>query len=218
MRLADARTGFLIASTFLIGLARPALPATLTSEIDFKTDGTIDSTGVTGPSIVHFEGTDSSLTTGSSFELGRFVIDPLPNGSQTTYDHTPFELTFTPRSVDGVAVPDATPVVLRGLISGTIDGGGTSNAHYWIDRLTYPLEETPPFPSYVDPFPAGNLTASIFDAPGASTRLPSSTEGGSMALRAVIQAVPSPEPVPEPGPMALFACVAGLAALRRFRR
>jgi hypothetical protein len=216
MRLAIARTGFhvLVGSMCMAGLAQPAAIA---SSMRFQTTGTIESIGVTGTPVIHFVGNDGSLTTGSGFDLGRFVVDPLPAGRRTTYNQTPFEVAFTPRSVDGVAIPGGPPVVLHGLITGTIVGGNSSNASFWIDRMTYPMEETPHFPSYVPPFRAGKFLDSIFDAPDASSWIKPSSMGGSTPLRAVIQSELSPEPVPEPSTIVLFAGLAAVAAFRRFR-
>jgi hypothetical protein len=213
MRLAIARTGFLVASMLMAGLAQPAEPSAIASSIDFQTTGTVGSTGVTGAPVLRFEGRDDSLTTGSTFDLGRFVVSPSPDGRSTTYKDTPFDVTFAARAVDGISTPDAAKVSLHGWLEGTITGNDASKLRA-IMSVDSHLDLGAP-PSFAGPFRAGNLLNYLSPVPSpAGGPLPSAS-GNSVALQSVVH---STEVVPEPGTLALFACLAAASACRGFRR
>ena len=183
--------------------------ASINSFMDYSTSGTVDSTGVTGTPVIGFNSVSSgSYTAPSSFSLGEFLVAALPSGNSTTYDNTPFHITYVTHQVDG-SVPDVngTPVVLNGVLNGTVTDGSQSNV-----IATF----SPTGPA---PFQTGNFTNTMNVVDQSLSLVPSSTNGGRTTAQAqmIVQAV-TPPAIPEPTTVAMFlTALAGLGLRRRLR-
>ena len=215
MRLAIARIGFLVGSLMLSGLAGPALPSTITSTMQYQHDRRDRVFRDRRRPVLRFEGVDAgTLTTGgTSFDLGRLVVaSPSADGSSTTYNNTPFDVTFTAKAVDGVPIPQAGPVTLGGWLYGTVTGTDTSRLKALM--IVNSNLDDGPYPSYVPPFRAGDLRVYLASAPYPAGGPPADGTDGSIPLRSVVYAT---EVVPEPSTLAIFAGLGAAVALRRLR-
>jgi len=218
-RLVIARTGLMVASGLLAGLARPAESSAIASRIDFGTTGSVGSVGITGAPVVRFEGMDDGhLTTESPFDLGRFVVAPLGPGTSTTYHFTPFDVSFAARSVDGIPTGGVAPTVLHGWLDGTVSGDVASKIRIvMVEQI--PSEDSALPPYLIPPFRIGGLLTTLSEGPGG---LGSLVSGSATPLEGVLRSDPLPSPAPEPTTIALFAGVAALGIARRglrsFRR
>jgi hypothetical protein len=219
MNFQDVRQGSrraVIVALLVTGSHSAAESAAITSSIDYSTSGTIGSGGPGGSSVLNFRGVGGgTLTTGGTpFDLGRFEVAPMAPGTTMTYHFTPFDLSFATRSVDGVATPEARPVVVRGWIDGTITGDDPSKLKILFPGINQ--SEDSPFPG-IAAFPAGHLLNYLDAAPGSSWSLQPPADGGQPPLRGIIQSVRIPEPTPEPASILIFAGLAAPAFYRRFR-
>ena len=217
MRIRDARGAIRVAAVVALSFVasnRSAQSSGITANIDYGTTGTIESGGITGAPVVSFQGVSGGTmsTDGPTFDLGRFVVAPLPTGTSTTYNGTPFDITFMANGVNGVPMGNSTPVDLRGTFFGTITGGTTSTLLVYMDDLARPAVYPPinNFPT----FQIGNLLSSINDTPHGGVGFSIAASGGSMTLQAALVDV---EVVPEPSTVAIFGCITGLVFLRRLR-
>ncbi|HEV3165771.1 MAG TPA: PEP-CTERM sorting domain-containing protein [Isosphaeraceae bacterium] len=180
------------------------------SFMEYSTSGTIDSTGVTGTPVIGFNSVaGGAFTAPSSFSLGEFLVAALPDGVSTTYNNTPFHITYLANKVDG-SVPsvNGTPITLNGVLNGTVHGGSQSDVV---------ASFTTPGPT---PFQTGNFTntLNLLDSP--VSLVPSTTNGGRTTAQAqiIVQAV-TPPAIPEPTSIAVFlTAIAGLCLRRRLRR
>ncbi len=182
----------------------------LTSYNQYVTSGTIGSTGIDGTAVVRFEGIGDTgpgfFTAPSAFSLGTFVVDPLAVGQTTTYDQTPFSITFTTQQVDGLEPsPNETPLTITGVLNGKVSGPRQSNVVAMFD------------PVIGNPFQTGSFmnTLSVLDTSRAL--VPSTSNGGRTTAqgRVVATTVPVPVPVPEPASISLLAIALGGVAIRR---
>ena len=220
MRITDARgmirVAAIVAITF-IASNRSAQSSGITASIDYSTSGMVESGGVVGTPIISFQGVgDGTLTTGGTpFDLGHFEVTGLPVGSSTTYSNTPFDLTFTPKSVEGVPIAAQGPIVIQGWLNGTVVGNDASGLSAFFNGIPgLPAGGTWVPPSDAPPFAIGNMTNFLDLAPGADAVRFTTSAGGSAPLQAVIY---STEVVPEPSTLAIFACAAGAVFIRRRR-
>jgi hypothetical protein len=141
--LAVPTTGRALASLSILWLLGPVVRADPIPEtIKYTTSMTLGDTGVTGPPLVAFWGVaDHSITTPTpsppgmtmgpipagyqtSVPLGYFTVSRPADQSSTTYDHTPFVLSFRVNSVDGDP-SGASPQNL--LVPGYLDGTVSSS-------------------------------------------------------------------------------------------
>ena len=123
--------------TFLTGVNVSA--STL---VTYSTSGTVESSGVAGFGMISLikSLSDASFNSPSFFSLGDFQVAALPTGEATTYTNTPFSITLIANQVDGF-VPDSngTPIVISGVLNGTITGGNQST----VRALFNPIGEVP---------------------------------------------------------------------------
>ncbi len=201
-----------------------SMPATAT--IDYSTSGQIDtSAGVTGTNVISYDSitpgktdaagnVEGSFTSPSQFSLGNFVVAALPVGQSTTYTNTPFSITYISTSVNGATPsPNDTPIVLTGVLNGTITGGSQSSAVATFDKADAAMFRTG---DYLD-------TLKVLDNP--IHLVPSSSLNGTSTAQAELSVVYSPEPppspinTPEPTSIALFlTAIGGLGLRRRLRQ
>ena len=107
----------------------PMASDSIRSFMEYSTSGQVGSTGVTGTPVISFNSVAAaSFTAPSSFSLGEFLVAALPEGTSTSYSNTPFSITYLDQKVDGI-VPtiNETPVVLRGVLNGTVTGLDLAN-------------------------------------------------------------------------------------------
>jgi hypothetical protein len=180
------------------------------SLMQYSTSGTIDSTGISGTPVISFNSVQNgSFTAPSAFSLGTFQVAALPKGATTTYNNTPFHITYLTNLVDGVApTVNGTPVVLSGTLNGTVTGGSQSNV-----TATFSPSELPAFAT-------GNFknTLDLLDSP--VSLVPSTTNNGLTTAQAtiIVQSITPPSAAAEPTSAAIFlAALAGLGLRRRFR-
>jgi hypothetical protein len=180
------------------------------SFMDYSTSGSIDPDGVNGTPVISFNSVSSgAYTAPSSFSLGEFLVAALPDGNTTTYTNTPFHITYVTHKVDG-NVPDVngTPVVMSGVLNGTITDGSQSNVVATFD------------PTGPAPFQTGDFTNTLNVVDQSLSLVPSSTNGGRTTAQAqmIVQGVVPPPAIPEPTTIAVFlTAIVGLGLRRRLR-
>jgi hypothetical protein len=203
-----------IALTLSLGSASGAQAAalstdSLTSSMSYTTLGNIGTQGVTGVPIISFNGVDNNqFTAPSSFSLGSFHVGGLLPGQSTTYNNTPFQITFETNTVNGsTPVPNQTPIVINGVLNGTISGSSQSSVVATFDTTSLPQFQTGLYQN----------TLNIFDNP--VSLVPMTTNGGLTTAEAqiLVQSV-NPPPAPEPATAAIFVmAIAGYGLRRWFR-
>ncbi len=188
-----------------MGLDANARGNPISNQITFSTTGTVGTQGITGTPVVSFQGVSGgTLTTGSPFDLGQFAIANLPAGASTTYDHTPFELTFKVLSVNGVAVsPNETPITIPGWLYGSLDSGASIRLVAGAGDFIMPVDGLP-FGTIVPPFVTGSYTNYLLQISGDAT----------LPIQAELNQTYS---IPEPSTVAFFASSIALAWMGWFR-
>jgi hypothetical protein len=198
-----------------LGLLLAGLPAAhggpIPSQIDFSTIGSVDSFNVSGTPVVSFQGANGTITSGTPFSLGNFSISAPPAGTTTTYSNIPFQILFKTEAVNGtVPAPNETPVVLTGLLNGTVSAataGSTphSNLTATFSAPAFIPESMPPYPVNVLPFQTGNLMNYL----GVTN---SGNNGQPIEANLI-----TTSNVPEPTSIAVFACIMGLGLWHKRR-
>ena len=171
----------------------------------YSTSGTIGTSGVNGTGSVSFEGvTDGTLTTGSPFDLGRFVVNTAIEGSSTTYTDTPFTVTFSVLTVNGsVPLINDSPIVISGLLNGTVTSSSQDDLSIYFYALPIPIDKGYPFPAAAEPFKVDNLI-NYLDFDHVQSTGVDITAGLNVA-----------QTVPEPSVLATFGCIVLFLFVRR---
>ncbi len=210
MRQTRGWNGFRTAAIALGIAALAASGADAAALMTYSTVGsTIDSTGVNGVGAISFNTVSSgSFSNPSSFSAGEFQVSELPDGTSTTYVNTPFHITFQSKLIDGVEpVPNATPIQIKGVLNGTINGSNQSTVVATFDPTTI-------IPDFVTGLYTNTLTIPDLNL----SLVPSTSNGGRTTVQAYLVATPNAPPVPEPTTIALFlTTLAGLGIRHRVR-
>jgi hypothetical protein len=199
------------AAVIALGLVAWTATGATAAPLFYTTSGQVDTTtGVSGTNVISFvplsAGNSVDLSTGqTNVGLGNFVISPLANGLTTTYSNTPIQISFQPQSYGSTSVGADAPVVVQGVLSGTVYGPSSS---------TVIATFNPPSPSTFS-LGSGNGTGE-FSLPTSTLLLaPSTSNSGTTSAQGLVT-LSAPPPVPEPSTIALFLTTVGGLGLRRY--
>lgn len=175
--------------------------------IVYNTSGLIGSSGVTGTNVISFVPVSAnSFTAPSTLSLGTFVVAALPTGQTTTYNHTPFAVSFGITTVNGVNVAANPPLLtVTGFLNGLLSGSNRSTVIAVFDPIANPNIKVGPdfFVNLSLPSPQRTL-------------VPSTTSGGQSTAEGFVTLF---HETPEPTAIALFIVAgAGLGLVRLRRR
>lgn len=215
------------------GATSPETPAGIKNSFSYSTSGQVDPTtgvsseGVEGINVIGFDSVpldakgvaNNSFVTPTSFSLGSFRVSPLPEGQSTTYTNTPFSITFLPQKVNGDVISGAGPVMLKGVLNGTVTGAGQSDVIASITPQGDPTDPAnDPFAFAFKTDTAGNTYANTLRILSDKVALvPSTSNGGMTTVQG--QVISSASPIPEPTTIALFlVAAAGMGLRHRLRR
>ena len=191
---------------FILAISGTVSASARAGAIVYNTSGLVGSTGLTGTNAISFAPvSNNSFAAPSTLSLGTFVVAALPAGQTTTYNHTPFAVTFAVSTVDGLSVLSTPPeLTVTGFLNGKLTGSNLSTVIAVFNPIANPLIKIGP-DFYVDlslPSPQRTL-------------VPSSTFGGQSSAEAFVLLTHT---VPEPTAIALFVVAGvglGLVRLRR---
>ena len=215
MRMTQGWTGLRTAVVALGLFAGASTGANADSILSYSTAGSIDASvsndGVTGANVISFVPiTSASVDANSNVSLGFFQVAAESGSASTTYNNTPFSITYVPGSIDGNAITGQAATI-TGVLNGTVTGSNFSTVVATFTSLTSPSSQV------VD---GSNLVTSTLSIPQGSLFLvPSlSNNGESTAEGSVVSTgVPVNEtPAPEPSTIALFLSTVGGLGLRKY--
>jgi hypothetical protein len=181
--------------------------------LDYSTAGLImGPTGISGTNVISFvpvgtSGSPAAVDPNSNLPLGSFQVAALPDGSSTTYDNTPFQISFIPTSFGGTKLTGVNPVMLTGTLNGQITGNYASSVKVAFD------------PVADGTFQLGGVPSTINILQNDQKLLVPSSAGGTTTLEATIVTSGhpgSPAAAPEPSTIALFLSTIGGLGLRRY--
>jgi hypothetical protein len=174
------------------------------ASINYNTTGSVGLDGITGRNVVSFRVTGGSFTAPSSFSLGEFMVGALDPGEATTYDNTPFSISYLTQMVDGVSpTPNQTPITLTGVLNGTFTGANQSDVVATFDPTTQAL------------FRTGDFLNSLTISAGTIALVPATTNDGRTTVQG--QIIVHAAPIPEPASLAVFVFAAGAGLMFRRR-
>ena len=187
--------------------APPVSASPMSSLVTYDAVGQVGITGTTGPSAIGFDSQWSgSLFAPGYLDLGSFtMVNPNP-GIQTTYKNTPFWISVTVKTLDGIApVPNETPVLLAGVLNGTMYDSGYSNV----------IAKFSQGPGSHKLFQVGQYMGFLSEISALPLRITPDNNGKMRVLGQL-----SLFPVPEPSSIAVFALMGlgGVGIYRRSRR
>ena len=205
MRMTQGWTGLRIA-VIALGLFTSASTSTKADSIlGYNTAGAIDATapgdGVTGANVISFVPiTSANVDTTSNVPLGYFQVSSLTAGQSTTYDNTPFSISFVPETLNGTTLTNPGTVTISGVLNGVVTGSNQSSV---VATFSTPSSGS---------FELGS-TSSTLSIPQTSLLLvPSSAGNGETTVAGVITSVATPEP----STIALFLSTVGGLGLRKY--
>jgi len=177
--------------------------------LDYSTAGSVDtSIGVTGANVISYiPVTNAQIDPSSNLPLGSFQVAALPTGQSTTYNNTPFSITFAPSSYNNIALTDSTPVTVTGTLSGQITGSYKSSVNVAFNPIANGA------------FQLAGASSTLNMLQKDQKLLVPASAGGTTTLEGIIKTAGSgnPEaPVPEPSTIALFLSTVGGLGLRKY--
>ena len=217
MRMTRGWTGLraaVIALGLLAGNAPRANANSNTTPADllqYSVVGNITQTGVTstmgtaGLNEIGFnQVTNALIDPTSNIPLGSFVVSPLAVGQETTYNNTPFTLTFTPQQFNNTDLGNS-KITVSGTLNGSLNGPYQSSVLVSFNSLSnngFTLQ------------PGSSSTLDLL--PGDQKLLVPPSAGGITTMEGLIRTTGLEAPAPEPSTIALFlSTVCGLG-LRRY--
>ena len=205
MRMTQGWTGLRFA-VIALGLFTGASTSTMADSIlGYNTAGAIDATapgdGVTGANVISFVPiTSASVDTTSNIPLGYFQVSAETAGQSTTYDNTPFSITFEPLTLNSSSLSNPGTVMISGVLNGVVTGANQSSV---VATFSTPSSGS---------FELGS-TSSTLSIPQSSLLLvPSSAGNGETTVAGIITSVATPEP----STIALFLSTFGGLGLRKY--
>jgi hypothetical protein len=205
MRMTQGWTGLRFA-VIALGLFTSASTSTKADSIlGYGTAGAIDASlptdGVTGANVISFVPiTSAQVETTSNVPLGFFQVAALAADQSTTYDNTPFSITFVPSTLNGITLVNPGTVKISGVLNGVVTGPNQSSV---VATFNTPSSGS---------FQLGS-TSSTLSIPQTSLLLvPSSAGNGETTVAGIITSVATPEP----STIALFLSTVGGLGLRKY--
>jgi hypothetical protein len=180
--------------------------------LDYSTAGSvISNTGVTGANVISYiPVSDVSVSPSSNIPLGSFQVAGLPAGQTTTYDNTPFSITFSPSTYNMQPLTGSPVVTLTGVLNGTITGNYQSSVNFTFNPVTANGFQLAGASSTL------NVVQNNAQVVNPNLLVPASA-GGTTTLEGTITTSGSSEaPVPEPSTIALFLSTVGGLGLRKY--
>jgi hypothetical protein len=180
------------------------------SILGYSTAGSIDTTltadGVTGTNVISFVPiTNAQVDATSNIPLGYFQVAALPSGQSTTYDNTPFSITFVPSSLNGTALASPGSVEVTGVLNGVVTGSTQSGVLATFDTLSN------------GSFQLAGASSTLSIPQSGAALVPSSAGNGTTTVEGMIVTNGTPEvPAPEPSTIALFLSTVGGLGLRKY--
>ncbi len=211
MRKSQGWTGLrtaVVALGLLASQAGGLKAAAISNVLTYGTAGAIDNSGITGANVISYVPIASaSIDPTSNIPLGSFQVAALSAGQTTSYNNTPFSLTFLPSSLDGSPLTVNSPVTVTGTLTGQVTGSYQSSVQVHFN------------PVVNGSFQLAGASSTLSMLSNDQKLLVPSSAGGTTTLEGIITTVgnPNPEaPVPEPSTIALFlSTVCGLG-LRKY--
>jgi hypothetical protein len=200
-------------------------PPGLRNIFSYSTSGQIDpKVGVQGANVISFDSVPmktmddamNSFVTPTSFSLGAFRVGALPEGQTTMYTDTPFSITFLPQTINGDPISgDSAPVVLSGVLNGSVSGAGQSDV-----IATFAPTDDPTTPSVDESAKTfetltanGSYANTLRILSDKVALVPSTSFNGLTTVQG--QVISKGSPIPEPTTIALFLTAAAGYGLRR---
>jgi len=201
------------AAVIALGLVAWTATGATAAPLSYTTSGQVTpTTGVTGTNVISFvplsKGNSVDLSTGqTNASLGNFVISPLADGVTTTYKDTPIQISFLPATYGSTSLSGDAPVVVSGVLNGTVNGPSSS---------TVTATLNPP-PNGL--FSLGGSGTAEFTIPTSTLLLaPSTSNSGTTTAQGLVTSSfsPSGSETPEPSTIALFLTTMGGLGLRHY--
>jgi hypothetical protein len=216
MRMSQGWTGLRTAVIALGFFASASTGTKADSILGYGTAGSIDASsandGVTGANVISFIPIKSAQVDASSnISLGFFQVAGQADGQSTTYNNTPFSITYVPASIDGIAVKST--ISITGVLNGTVTGDNFSTVVATFNPLTNGSFQA------TDGSNTVTSTLSIPVSLGSQLLVPSLTGNGETTVEGLITTTGTPNnetPAPEPSTIALFLSTVGGLGLRKY--
>jgi hypothetical protein len=218
MRMTKGWTGLRSAVIALGFFACATTGAKADSILGYSTAGSIDASspgdGVTGANVISFIPIKSAdVDANSNISLGFFQVAAQAAGQSTTYDNTPFSITYVPSSID--ATPVNSSISITGVLNGTVTGDNFSTVVATLNPLTNGSFQTADGTT-------NSLVTSTLSIPasqGSQLLVPSLTGNGETTVEGLVTTTGTPAnetPAPEPSTIALFLSTVGGLGLRKY--
>jgi len=180
--------------------------------LDYSTAGSvISNTGVTGNNVISYiPVTNVSISPSSNLPLGSFQVAGLPAGQSTTYENTPFSITFSPSSYNNVALTGNPVVTLSGVLNGKITGNYQSSVNFTFNPVTDGGFQLAGASSTL------NVVQNNQQVVNPNLLVPASAGGTTTLAGTITTSGGSEAPVPEPSTIALFLSTVGGLGFRKY--